>query len=183
MRSKSAWRRGECLPLHSRRRAGDLRDGPDFRSVRILHHLQFQFGRPRYFAAKHLNLPKSKKHVLAQVTTAFRPEFLGRIDSKLVFRKFAYEVQVEIARMNLDGNEIPAERGHEHRLCRRRVDLSSPGRIRQILGARPLNKADGEVYPRSAGPASNVHNAREHLRANCASISTKSGLVLKLNIF
>jgi ATP-dependent Clp protease ATP-binding subunit ClpA len=75
--------------------------------------------------ARHLNFTQIEKHVLAQVASTFRPEFLGRIDSTLVFRKLTYEVQVEIAKLHLEGE-------HRHLL---QVGFD------KYLGARPLRRA------------------------------------------
>jgi len=92
--------------------------------------------------AKHLNFTQIEKHVLAQVATAFRPEFLGRIDSKLVFRKLAYEVQVEIAQMNLDRERrFLAEKGHDIRFAHDVLTFLLQVGFDKYLGARPLNKA------------------------------------------
>jgi ATP-dependent Clp protease ATP-binding subunit ClpA len=92
--------------------------------------------------AKHLNFTQIEKHVLAQVATAFRPEFLGRIDTKLVFRKLAYDVQVEIARMNLDRERrFLAERGHDSLFEEDVLTFLLQVGFDKYLGARPLNKA------------------------------------------
>jgi ATP-dependent Clp protease ATP-binding subunit ClpB len=92
--------------------------------------------------AKHLNFTQIEKHVLAQVATAFRPEFLGRIDTKLVFRKLAYDVQVEIARMNLDRERrFLAERGHDILFEEDVLTFLLQVGFDKYLGARPLNKA------------------------------------------
>jgi ATP-dependent Clp protease ATP-binding subunit ClpA len=92
--------------------------------------------------AKHLNFTQIEKHVLAQVATAFRPEFLNRIDSKLVFRKLAYDVQVEIAQMNLDRErKFLAERGHTIVFEEDVLTFLLQVGFDKYVGARPLNKA------------------------------------------
>ena len=92
--------------------------------------------------AKHLNFTQIEKHVLAQVTSAFRPEFLGRIDSKLVFRKLDYEIQIEIARLNLERErQFLAERGHEIIFDEDVLSFLLQVGFDKYLGARPLNKA------------------------------------------
>jgi len=92
--------------------------------------------------AKHLNFTQIEKHVLAQVATAFRPEFLGRIDAKLVFRKLPYEVQVEIARMNLERERrFLATRGHVVDFEEDVLSFLLQVGFDKYLGARPLKKA------------------------------------------
>jgi ATP-dependent Clp protease ATP-binding subunit ClpA len=92
--------------------------------------------------AKHLNFTQIEKHVLAQVATSFRPEFLGRIDAKLVFRKLAYEVQLEIAKMNLDRERtFLAERGHTIDFAEDVLTFLLQVGFDKYLGARPLGKA------------------------------------------
>jgi ATP-dependent Clp protease ATP-binding subunit ClpA len=129
--------------------------------------------------AKHLNFTQIEQHVLAQVATAFRPEFLGRIDTKLVFRKLAYEVQVEIARMNLDRERrFLAERGHDIAFEQDVLTFLLQVGFDKYLGARPLNKAM-ERYIRV--PLARHRIARGHgqitgqLRVN----PSKSGLLFE----
>lgn len=80
--------------------------------------------------------------MLAQVANAFRPEFLGRLDCQIVFRKLDYSMQIDIARLNLAMEEkFLAERG-----CQVTFDeevLTSLLRVGfdKYLGARPLKKA------------------------------------------
>jgi ATP-dependent Clp protease ATP-binding subunit ClpB len=92
--------------------------------------------------AKHLNFTQIERHILAQVATVFRPEFLGRIDSKLVFRKLAYEVQLEIAYMHLDREQaFLAGRGHEISFDGDVLTFLLQVGFDKYLGARPLRKA------------------------------------------
>src|SRR5579871_751223 len=92
--------------------------------------------------AKHLNFTQIEKHVLAQVATNFRPEFLGRIDSKIVFRKLEYSIQVDIARLNL-ANEARflAERGCHIEFEEDVLTFLIRVGFDKYLGARPLKKA------------------------------------------
>ena len=92
--------------------------------------------------AKHLNFTQIEKHVLAQVASTFRAEFLGRIDSTLVFRKLSYEVQVEIARMHLEREHRHlAERGHQIAFHDDVLTFLLQVGFDKYLGARPLRKA------------------------------------------
>jgi ATP-dependent Clp protease ATP-binding subunit ClpA len=92
--------------------------------------------------AKHLNFTQIEKHVLAQVASAFRPEFLGRIDSKLVFRKLTYEVQVEIAQIHLERERTYlAQRGHRVAFHDDVLTFLLQVGFDKYLGARPLGKA------------------------------------------
>ncbi len=92
--------------------------------------------------AKHLNFTQIEKYVLAQVAAAFRPEFLGRINSKLVFNKLSYAIQAEIARLNLDRErEFLARRGHEVRFGDEVLTFLIQRGFDKHLGARPLRDA------------------------------------------
>ena len=92
--------------------------------------------------AKHLNFTQIEKHVLAQVASTFRPEFLGRIDSTLVFRKLTYEVQVEIARIHLERERRHlAERGHHVSFHEDVLTFLLQVGFDKYLGARPLRQA------------------------------------------
>ena len=92
--------------------------------------------------AKHLNFTQIERHILAQVATVFRPEFLGRLDSKLVFRKLAYEVQLEIAVMHLNREQaFLAERGHKIDFDGDVLTFLLQVGFDKYLGARPLRKA------------------------------------------
>ncbi len=92
--------------------------------------------------ARHLNFTQIEKHVLAQVAASFKPEFLGRIDSTLVFRKLSYEVQVEIARMNLEQERrYLAERGHQIEFSDDVLTFLLQVGFDKYWGARPLRKA------------------------------------------
>jgi ATP-dependent Clp protease ATP-binding subunit ClpA len=92
--------------------------------------------------AKHLNFTQIEKHVLAQVANAFRPEFLGRIDSQIVFRKLDYSIQVDIARLNL-AHEIRflADRGYLIEFGEDVLTFLLRVGFDKYLGARPLKKA------------------------------------------
>ncbi len=91
---------------------------------------------------KHLNFTQIEKHVLAQVASTFRPEFLGRIDSTLVFRRLTYEVQVEIARLHLHRERRRlAERGHRIAFHEDVLTFLLQVGFDKYLGARPLRKA------------------------------------------
>ncbi len=104
--------------------------------------LSSNLGAADILRAKHLNFTQIEKHILGQVATAFRPEFLGRIDSKLVYRKLSSEVQVEIAQMNLDRErKFLAERGHDIEFEEDVLTFLLQVGFDKYLGARPLNKA------------------------------------------
>ena len=91
--------------------------------------------------ARHLNFTQIEKHVLAQVASTFRPEFLGRIDSTLVFRKLTYEVQVEIARVHLEQERRHlAARGHQIAFHEEVLTFLLQVGFDKYLGARPLRK-------------------------------------------
>ncbi len=92
--------------------------------------------------AKHLNFTQIEKYVLAQVAAAFRPEFLGRISSKLVFNKLSYPIQLEIARLNLDRErKFLAQRGHDIRFEEDVLTFLIQKGFDKYLGARPLRDA------------------------------------------
>jgi ATP-dependent Clp protease ATP-binding subunit ClpB len=92
--------------------------------------------------AKHLNFTQIEKHVLAQVASTFRPEFLGRIDSKLVFRKLAYEVQIDIARIHLERErKFLAQHGHRIIFGEGVLTFLLQVGFDKYLGARPLRNA------------------------------------------
>jgi ATP-dependent Clp protease ATP-binding subunit ClpA len=127
--------------------------------------------------AKHLNFTQIEKHVLAQVATAFRPEFLGRIDAKLVFRKLAYEVQVEIAQMNLDRElTFLAERGHTITFAQDVLTFLLQVGFDKYLGARPLNKAM-EHYIRAPLARHRITHGQNALSGQLRVDATKSGLI------
>jgi ATP-dependent Clp protease ATP-binding subunit ClpA len=127
--------------------------------------------------AKHLNFTQIEKHVLAQVATAFRPEFLGRIDAKLVFRKLAYEVQVEIAQMNLDRElTFLAERGHTITFAQDVLTFLLQVGFDKYLGARPLNKAM-ERYIRAPLARHRITHSQDALSGQLRVDATKSGLI------
>lgn len=91
--------------------------------------------------AKYLNFTQVEKHILAQVATAFRPEFLNRIDEKLVFRKLSYEIQLQIAEMNLDREKaFLAKRGHQVTFDPAVLHFLLQIGFDKYLGARPLKK-------------------------------------------
>jgi ATP-dependent Clp protease ATP-binding subunit ClpB len=125
--------------------------------------------------AKHLNFTQLEKHVLAQVATAFRPEFLGRLDCQIVFRKLDYSVQVEIARMNL-ANEV---RFLSARGCHVEFDVEVLTFLLRVgfdkyLGARPLKKAM-EKYIRA--PLGRLKlNSSPHLNMKCTVNDSRSHL-------
>ena len=126
---------------------------------------------------KHLNFTQIEKHVLAQVATAFRPEFLGRIDAKLVFRKLAYEVQVEIAQMNLDRERIfLAERGHTVTFAEDVLTFLLQVGFDKYLGARPLNKAM-ERYIRVPLARHRLAHGQDSLSGTLRVDTTKSSLI------
>jgi ATP-dependent Clp protease ATP-binding subunit ClpA len=129
--------------------------------------------------AKHLNFTQIEKHVLAQVATAFRPEFLGRIDAKLVFRKLAYEVQVEIARMNLDRERrFLAERGHDILFEEDVLTFLLQAGFDKYLGARPLNKAM-EKYIRVPLAHHRITHGQARLTGQLRVNPAKSGLLFE----
>jgi ATP-dependent Clp protease ATP-binding subunit ClpA len=129
--------------------------------------------------AKHLNFTQIEKHVLGQVATAFRPEFLGRIDTKLVFRKLAYEVQVEIARMNLDReSRFLAERGHDVSFEEEVLTFLLQVGFDKYLGARPLNKAM-ERYIRGPLARHRITHRQPRLTGALRVNASKSGLLFE----
>ena len=92
--------------------------------------------------AKHLNFTQIEKHVLAQIASVFRPEFLGRVDATLVFRKLTYEIQVEIAKMNLQLECAHlAHKGHRVSFHDDVLTFLLQVGFDKYLGARPLRKA------------------------------------------
>ena len=132
--------------------------------------------------AKHLNFTQIEKHVLAQVATTFRPEFLGRIDSKLVFRKLAYDVQVEIAQMNLDRErKFLAERGHTIVFEEDVLTFLLQVGFDKYLGARPLKKAM-EKYIRAPLARHRITHGQENLSGTLRVHTAKTGLVFESHI-
>jgi len=126
--------------------------------------------------AKHLNFTQIEKHVLAQVASTFRPEFLGRIDSTLVFRKLTYEVQVEIARMHLEREqEHLAERGHRITFHDDVLTFLLQVGFDKYLGARPLQKAMERHIRYPVALASRAGAAKGMLRVRPA----RDGLTLQ----
>jgi ATP-dependent Clp protease ATP-binding subunit ClpA len=92
--------------------------------------------------ARHLNFTQIEKHVLGQVAATFRPEFLGRINSKLVFKKLSYEVQLEIARLNLEREQqLLAARGINVTFDDEVLTFLLQVGFDKYLGARPLRDA------------------------------------------
>lgn len=92
--------------------------------------------------ARHLNFTQMERHILAQVAAAFRPEFLGRIDSKHVFRKLSYDVQLEIARLNLAlEQEFLREKGYRVSFEDDVLPFLIQIGFDKYLGARPLRQA------------------------------------------
>ena len=131
--------------------------------------------------AKHLNFTQIEKHVLAQVATAFRPEFLGRIDAKLVFHKLAYEVQVEIAQMNLDRErKFLAERGHDIVFADDVLNFLLQVGFDKYLGARPLGKAM-EKYIRAPLGRHQLTHAHQLLSGTLCVQASQKGLVFDSN--
>lgn len=129
--------------------------------------------------AKHLNFTQIEKHVLAQVATSFRPEFLGRIDSKLVFRKLAYDVQVEIARMNLDRErQFLAEKGHDISFADDVLTFLLQVGFDKYLGARPLNKAM-EKYIRAPLARHRISHTGDALSGTLRVHAAKGGLIFE----
>jgi ATP-dependent Clp protease ATP-binding subunit ClpB len=126
--------------------------------------------------ARHLNFTQIEKHVLAQVASTFRPEFLGRIDSTLVFRKLTYEVQVEIARMHLEREHRHlAERGHHIAFHDDVLTFLLQAGFDKYLGARPLRKAMERYIRYPIAVASHAGAVRGILRVRPA----KDGLTFQ----
>jgi ATP-dependent Clp protease ATP-binding subunit ClpA len=125
--------------------------------------------------AKHLNFTQIEKHVLAQVASAFRPEFLGRIDSTLVFRKLTYEVQVEIAKLHLEWEQRHlAEKGYRISFHNDVLTFLVQVGFDKYLGARPLRKAMERYirYPVAVASHAGITRGTLHIRPG------KDGLVL-----
>jgi ATP-dependent Clp protease ATP-binding subunit ClpB len=92
--------------------------------------------------ARHLNFTQMERHILAQVAAAFRPEFLGRIDSKHVFRKLSYDVQLEIAKLNLAlEQQFLLDKGHRVSFADDVLPFLIQIGFDKYLGARPLRQA------------------------------------------
>lgn len=89
--------------------------------------------------AKHLSFTQVERHILGQVALHFRPEFLGRIAAKLVFEKLSYEVQLEIAQLNLEREKaFLTERGHHVAFDDDVLTFLIQKGFDKYLGARPL---------------------------------------------
>jgi ATP-dependent Clp protease ATP-binding subunit ClpA len=125
--------------------------------------------------AKHLNFTQIEKHVLAQLTATFRPEFLARIDAALVFRKLTYEVQVEIAEMQLQAElKHLSQKGHQIEFHSDVLTFLLQVGFDKYLGARPLQKAM-ERYIRYPVARARHHGINQGiLRVR----PTKDGLIL-----
>jgi ATP-dependent Clp protease ATP-binding subunit ClpB len=92
--------------------------------------------------ARHLNFTQIEKHVLAQVASTFRPEFLARLDSTHVFRKLTYDVQVDIAKLHLVREcRHLAAKGHAISFHEDVLNFLLQVGFDKYLGARPLQKA------------------------------------------
>ena len=127
--------------------------------------------------AKHLNFTQIEKYVLAQVAAAFRPEFLGRINSKLVFNKLSYAVQLEIARFNLEKERIfLAERGHRILFDEEVLTFLIQKGFDKHLGARPLRNAM-EKYIRAPIAEYLLENARAKAQGYLAVQSNRQHLI------
>jgi len=125
--------------------------------------------------AKHLNFTQIEKHVLAQLTSAFRPEFLARIDAALVFRKLTYEVQVEIAEMQLQAERMHlSQKGHHIDFHPDVLTFLLQAGFDKYLGARPLQKAMERYirYPVARAGHKGINRGTLHVRP------TKDGLFL-----
>ena len=127
--------------------------------------------------AKHLNFTQIERHILAQVAAVFRPEFLGRIDSKLVFRKLPYEVQLEIAVMHLNREQaFLAQRGHKIAFDGDVLTFLLQVGFDKYLGARPLRKAM-EKHIRYPLACHLVSHGNETLSGTLKVHAAKTGLV------
>jgi ATP-dependent Clp protease ATP-binding subunit ClpA len=109
----------------------------------------------------------------------FRPEFLGRIDSTLVFRKLTYEVQIEIAKMHLEReHRLLAERGHQIAFHDEVMTFLLQVGFDKYLGARPLRKAMERYIRYPIAVAGQAGAVRGTLRVRPA----KDGLVFQSSI-
>jgi len=126
--------------------------------------------------AKHLNFTQIEKHVLAQVAATFRPEFMGRIDSILVFRKLSYDIQVEIARMRLEEERRHLSgKGHRIQFDDDVLNFLLQVGFDKYLGARPLRKAMERYIRFPIAQASHTGPVEGMLHVRPA----KDGLLLK----
>ncbi len=92
--------------------------------------------------AKHLNFTQIEKHVMAQLAATFRPEFVNRIKTRLVFKKLSYDVQLEIAELNLEREKAFLEKkGHAITFERDVLDFLILKGFDKYFGARPLRDA------------------------------------------
>ena len=130
--------------------------------------------------AKHLNFTQIEKYVLAQVSAAFRPEFLGRINSKLVFNKLSYAVQLEIAQFNLEKERaFLSERGHDTFFDEEVLTFLIQKGFDKHLGARPLRDAmekhiRGPIAAYLLGNACTQARGRLTVRPNRQGLSFRS---------
>ena len=83
-----------------------------------------------------------ERHVLARAQRAMRPELYARISEKVVFQKLTYDVQLEIAALQLT-QEIAFMRSRGHELTIDDSVLSFLVRrgFHPRLGARPMRDA------------------------------------------
>ena len=91
---------------------------------------------------QHSSFATMERHVLTHAQRAMRPELFARITEKIVFQKLTYEVQLEIAALQLT-QEIAFMRSRGHQLSTNDSVLSFLVRrgFHPRLGARPMRDA------------------------------------------
>lgn len=104
--------------------------------------LTSNIGSADILGSKHLNITRIEKHILAELAAAFRPEFCARINKKLVFQKLSYDIQLEIAQLNLEReNVFLAQLGHQITFAPDALDFLILVGFDKYHGARPLRDA------------------------------------------
>ncbi len=91
---------------------------------------------------QHSSFATMERHVLARAQQAMRPELYARISEKIVFQKLTYDVQLDIAALQL-AQEIVFLRGKGHELTADDSVFSFLVRrgFHPRLGARPMRDA------------------------------------------
>jgi len=88
---------------------------------------------------QHSSFATMERHVLAKAQRTLRPELYARITEKLVFNRLSYDVQMEIARLHIEGElSFLRDKGFDLTLGHFVVSFLMQRGFHPRLGARPL---------------------------------------------
>ena len=104
--------------------------------------LTSNIGSAELMTLQHSNDATLERHVLSRAQQALRPEIYARINEKLVFNRFSYEHQLEIAEKFLSREvEFLTSRGHKLELDKTVLPFLVRKGFHPKLGARPMRDA------------------------------------------